>query len=73
MRIWQIAEELLQTAQDLGKDFPRIGEAKERYCLKLEGVPRTGSRGKAHLRIAKSQGLQETIRPLKQYLPENSL
>ena len=56
----------LQTAQDLAKIFQELEQAKERY--RLEEGAQGQAEAKVHLEeLQFAQGLQETIRTLKQY------
>ena len=58
----------LQTAQDLAKIFQELKQAKERYRLEIEEGAQEQAEAKAHLEeLQFAQGLQETIRTLKQY------
>ena len=58
----------LQTAQDLAKIFQELEQAKERYRLEIEEGAQGQAEAKVHLEeLQFAQGLQETIRTLKQY------
>ena len=58
----------LQTAQDVAKIFQEVEQAKERYRLEIEEGAQGQAEAKAHLEeLQFAQGLQETIRTLKQY------
>lgn len=58
----------LQTAQDLAKIFQELEQAKERYRLEIEEGAQGQVEAKRHLEeLQFAQGLQETIRTLKQY------
>ena len=58
----------LQTAQDLAKIFQELELAKERYRLEIEEGAQGQAEAKVHLEeLQFAQGLQETIRTLKQY------
>ena len=58
----------LQTAQDLAKIFQELEQAKERYRLEIEEGAQGQEEAKVHLEeLQFAQGLQETIRTLKQY------
>ena len=58
----------LQTAQDLAKIFQELEQAKKRYRLEIEEGAQGQTEAKAHLEeLQFAQGLQETIRTLKQY------
>ena len=58
----------LQTAQGLAKIFQELEQAKERYRLEIEEGAQGQAEAKAHLEeLQFAQGLQETIRTLKQY------
>lgn len=57
-----------QTAQDLAKIFQELEQAKERYRLEIEEGAQGQAEAKVHLEeLQFAQGLQETIRTLKQY------
>lgn len=61
------AEELPNCPR-FGKDFSRIEQAKERYRLEIEEGAQGQAEAKVHLEeLQFAQGLQETIRTLKQY------
>ncbi|WP_303950387.1 SMC family ATPase [Streptococcus vestibularis] len=58
----------LQTAQDVAKIFQDVEQAKERYRLEIEEGVQEQAEAKSHLEeLQFAQGLQETIRTLKQY------
>ena len=58
----------LQTAQDVAKIFQEVEQAKERYRLEIEEGVQEQAEAKSHLEeLQFAQGLQETIRTLKQY------
>lgn len=58
----------LQTAQDVAKIFQELEKAKERYRLEIEEGAQEQAEAKSHLEeLQFAQGLQETIRTLKQY------
>ena len=58
----------LQTAQDLAKIFQELEQARKRYRLEIEEGAQGQTEAKAHLEeLQFAQGLQETIRTLKQY------
>ena len=58
----------LQTAQDVSKIFQEVEQAKERYRLEIEEGVQEQAEAKSHLEeLQFAQGLQETIRTLKQY------
>ncbi len=58
----------LQTAQDVAKIFQELEQAKERYRLEIEEGVQEQAEAKSHLEeLQFAQGLQETIRTLKQY------
>ena len=58
----------LQTAQDVAKIFQEVEQAKERYRLEIEEGAQGQAEAKMHLEeLQFAQGLQETIRTLKQY------
>lgn len=58
----------LQTAQDVAKIFQEVEQAKERYRLEIEEGAQGQAEAKSHLEeLQFAQGLQETIRTLKQY------
>ncbi|WP_295496067.1 SMC family ATPase [uncultured Streptococcus sp.] len=57
-----------QSAQDVAKIFQKLEQAKERYCLEIEEGAQEQAEAKSHLEeLQFAQGLQETIRTLKQY------
>lgn len=58
----------LQTAQDLAKIFQELEQAKKRYRQEIEKRAQGQAEAKVHLEeLQFAQGLQETIRTLKQY------
>ena len=58
----------LQTAQDLAKIFQELEQAKKRYRQEIEKRAQGQAEAKVHLEeLQFAQGLQETIRILKQY------
>ena len=58
----------LQTAQDVAKIFQELEQAKERYRQEIEEGAQEQAEAKAHLEeLQFAQGLQGTIRTLKQY------
>lgn len=58
----------LQTSQDMAKIFQEVEQAKERYRLEIEEGIQEQAEAKSHLEeLQFAQGLQETIRTLKQY------
>ena len=58
----------LQSAQDVAKIFQELEQAKERYRLEIEEGAQEQAEAKSHLEeLQFAQGLQETIRTLKQY------
>ena len=58
----------LQSAQDLANIFQELEQAKERYRLEIEEGAQGQAEAKVHLEeLQFAQGLQETIRTLKQY------
>ncbi|MFR3747896.1 AAA family ATPase [Streptococcus sp.] len=61
-------QENLQTAQDLAKIFQELEQAKKRYRQEIEKRAQGQAEAKVHLEeLQFAQGLQETIRTLKQY------